>query len=303
MIDYVELHLHSHFSLLDGLSTADEYCKRAKEIGIDTLAITDHSTCAGHRDFLKACTNNGIKGLLGVELHFAADRFDRRDKAKRQEGEDSELYYHLIAIAKNDNGLKNLYEMERKAWTESFYYKPLVDLQLLSEHSEDLIITSACVSGPVARNLMNNKYDYAVEWLHKFKDIFGDDFYMELQSHNHDISPFLNHRLLAVADKYNVKSLTTRDCHHADPKDLWLQEALLIMNTNPKKNDDVDFSVMADMELMEKFNYLYPGRKMTFQNAEVCLQPAEYTHQQFLDQGIDRLDLFTNTREVADKIG
>ena len=302
-IDYCELHLHSQYSILDGLPTFEEYCARAHEIGIDTLAITDHSTSAGHRGFLKACIENKLKAILGVELHFAPDRFDKRSKAKRQDGEDSELYYHLIALAKNDNGLKNLYAMEQRAWMEGYYSKPRVDFELLQEYHDDIIITSACVSGPIARNIINGKEDYALDWLHKFKDLFKDDFYIELQDHNEAISPGLNHKLIDYADKNQVKMVATSDCHHASPEDLWLQEALLILNTNPKKNPDYNLSEMDKMEIMEKFDYLYPNRTMTFATADVHLSNAEEKAIRYQKQGIDRTDIFTNTREVAEKIG
>ncbi len=303
MIDYCELHLHTDKSILDGVSTAAEYCKRAHEIGIDTLACTDHSTSAGHREFYKTCTANNIKAILGAELHFAPDRFDKRSKAKRQDGEDSELYYHLIALAKNDNGLKNLYAMEQKAWTEGFYSKPRVDFELLERYHDDIIITSACVSGPISRNIINGKEDYALEWMHKFKDLFADDFYIELQDHNEAISPGLNHKLMDMADSNGVKMVATSDCHHASPEDLWLQEAFLILNTSPKKNTGADLTSMDKMNLLEKFNYLYPDRTMTFEHADVHLSNADEKFVRFEQQGITRTDIFTNTREVADKIG
>lgn len=302
-IPYAELHLHTSYSILDGLSTSEEYCRRAKEIGIDTLACTDHSTCAGHRDFYKTCSAHGIKAILGTELHFAPDRFDKRSKAKRQDGEDSELYYHLIALAKNDNGLKNLYAMEQKAWTEGFYSKPRVDFELLEQYHEDIIITSACVSGPLARNIINEKEDYALEWLHKFKDVFKDDFYIELQDHNEAISKGVNFKLMDMADSNDVKMVATSDCHHASPEDLWLQEAFLILNTNPKKNNDVDLTKVQKMEFLEKMNYLYPDRTMTFEHADVHLSNADEKKLRFEATGIYRTDIFTNTREVADKIG
>ena len=302
-LDYAELHLHTQYSIMDGLSTAEEYCLRAKDLGIEILADTDHSTSAGHRDFLKACMKHNIKAILGVEAHFAIDRFDRRSKAKRQDGEDSELYYHMILLAKNDNGLRNIYKMQEAAWNESFYNKPLIGTDLLQQYHEDVIITSACVSGPIARNIINGKEDYALEFLHEFKDIFQDDFYIELQDHNEGISPGLNHKLLKMADENGVKSIASRDCHHASPEDLWLQEALLILNTSPKKDPDAKISDVADEGFIEKLNHLYPDRKMTFEKAEVCLMSPEYTYQKFVDQGIDRKDLFSNTIEVADKIG
>lgn len=302
-IDYAELHMHTDFSLLDGTATSRQYCSRASELGIGSLAITDHSTSAGHRNHLKVCDEFNIKAILGCEIHFTEDRFDKRSKAKRQDGEETELYYHMIVLAKNDNGLKNLYAMERAAWLEGFYSKPRVDFELLEKYHEDLIITTACVSGPISRNIINEKEETALKWLYRLKDVFQDDLYMELQDHNEAIAPGLNKKLIEMADREKVKIIATRDCHHADPDKLWLQEAALILNTKPKVRKDFDRSKMAQMELLEKFNYLYPERKMTFETAEVHLASAEFTNQKFLDQNIDRPDLFSNTLEIADKIG
>ena len=307
-LDYAELHLHTQFSIMDGLSTADEYCRRAHEIGIDTLACTDHSTAAGHREFLKACTEHNINAILGVEAHLAGGmdkeaRFERKSKAKRQDGEDSELYYHMILLAKNDNGLKNIYKMEEAAWNESFYNKPLIGLDLLEQYHEDVIMTTACVSGPIGRNIMNGKEDYALQWLHKLKDIFHDDMYVELQEHNDGIHKGLNHQLIKMADENNIKLVATSDCHHASPDDLWLQEALLILNTNPKKNPEPVMSKTTKMDFLEKMNYLYPERKMTFEHADVHLSNADEKRVRYEAQGITRTDIYTNTLEVADKVG
>ncbi|ASZ74915.1 DNA polymerase III alpha subunit [Rhodococcus phage Trina] len=303
-MEYTELHLHTQYSILDGLSTPREYCERAKELGIENLAITDHSTMTGHIDMLKACIEFNIKAILGVEAHYSAStdgRFDRRSKAKRQEGED--MYNHLILLAKNENGLKNLHKIEESAWTEGFYGKPRCDWELLDQFGDDLIITSACVSGLIARNLINDREDEALMWLNKFKDRFGEDFYVEIQEHNEQISKNLNHRLLDIADNNNVKTIITSDCHFHSPEVRWIEEALLILNTNPKKNPDADLSKARKMDLMDRFNYLYPERQMTFEHIDVYLQSAETLHQKMQKQGIDRTDIFSNTMEIASKIG
>ena len=304
MIDYAELHCHHQFSVLDGASTAEEYCIRAKEVGIEALAITDHSTLAGHREHFDACVKHDIKCILGVELHVATgSRLEKIAKSKRQEGEDNENYYHLVALAKNDNGLKNLYEMERLAWTEGFYGKPQVDMELLDRYGDDIIITSACVSGPISRNLIKGEEDRAKQWFNNLHERFQDDFYIELQDHNEGIAPGLNKQLIQMADDNNVKIVATRDCHHADPKNLWLQEAILILNTDPKKNKDIQPDKKRTGSFLDVYNHIFPDRKMTFEKAEVCLMAAEYTNKKFLEQGIERPDLFSNTLEVADKIG
>lgn len=290
--------------MLDGLSTAEEYCVRAKEVGIDTLAITDHSTLAGHREHYNACVKHDIKCILGVELHLSVgSRHDKVAKSKRQEGEDNESYYHLVALAKNNNGLKNLHEMERLAWTEGFYGKPQVDMELLDQFGDDIIITSACVSGPISRNLIKGETERAMDWVNNLHDRFKDDFYIELQDHNEGIAPGLNKQLIEVADKSNIGIVATRDCHHADPRSLWLQEALLILNTKPKKNPDIRPDKKTTGSFLDVFNHLYPDRVMSFETAEVCLMSAEYTNKKFVEQGIERPDMFSNTIEIASKIG
>lgn len=209
----------------------------------------------------------------------------------------------MVALAKNDNGLKNLHEMERLAWTEGFYGKPQVDMELLDQFGDDIIISSACVSGPIARNLMKEENDRAMEWFNNLHDRFKDDFYIELQDHNEGIHPGLNKQLIEIADRHDVPIIATRDCHHADPRKLWLQEAILILNTSPKKNPTIEDEKRRTGSFLDVFNHLYPDRKMTFEHAEVCLMSADYTNKKFLEQGIERPDMFSNTLEVADKIG
>lgn len=304
MIEYAELHCHHQYSVLDGASTADEYCKRAKEVGIESLAITDHSTLAGHREHLDACIEHDIKCILGVELHVSVgSRFDKIAKSKRDEGEDNENYYHLVALAKNNNGLKNLNEMERLAWTEGFYGKPQVDMELLDKYGDDIIITSACVSGPIARNLIKEDEDRAMEWFNNLHGRFKEDFYVEVQDHNEGIAPGVNKKLIDIADNNGVKIVATRDCHHAHPKQLWLQEAVLILSTKPKKNPTIQDEKKRAGTFLDVYNHIYPDRKMTFEKAEVCLMSADYTNKKFLEQGIERPDMFSNTIEIAEKIG
>ena len=301
-IEYAEIHLHTERSVLDGFSTPKEYCKRANELGIKELAITDHSTMAGHDDMLDACEEHGIKAILGVEAHISpTDRFDKQSKAKRQDGEDS--YNHIILLAKNDNGLLNLHKIEEAAWSEGFYGKPRCDFELLDMYGDDLIITSACVSGLIARNIMNGKPERAEDWIAQFKDRFGDDFYVEVQEHNEQIQAGLNHKLLELADRFEVKSIITSDCHFHSEEVRWIEEAMLILNTNPKKNPDIDMSKLEKMEIMEKFNYLYPERQMSFEHIDVYLQSGQTLHDKMVAQGITRTDIFSNTIEIAAKVG
>lgn len=302
-MDFFDMHCHSFYSPMDGLDSPDTLVKRGKEIGLAGLSITDHGVCSSHREMLKAGIENDFKIALGLEGYFSGsdDRFDRRSKAKRQDGDS--VYNHIIIIAKNDNGLKNLYAMQEKAYMESFYQKSIIDFELLSEYGDDLIISSACVSGLIARNLINDNEEKAIYWARRFKDRFEGDFYIELQSHNDDISAGLNQKLLDLADTQGIKSIISTDTHFANPEDKWIEDALLILNTNPKKNPEFDYTKMEKMSIMEKYNYIYPDRQMTFEKINVFLQNYETLNEEMLRRGYNRPDLFSNTIEVADKIG
>lgn len=285
---------------MDGYSTIAEYMVRAKEIGMPALAITDHGTTAGWREFQRQTKETGIKPILGVEAYFSpTDRFDRRAKKNREEADS--IYNHLIVLAKNDEGAKNLQAGNRVAWNEGFYLKPRWDLDLFKEHSEGLIVTSGCLNGPIAQALNRETPDWklAYNWIKSFKDIFDDDFYIEVQTHN----PLeVNQRLLTLADMYDVKPIITCDCHHASPEDKVMQEIFLILSTHPKMNKEADLSKAQKLDLMERFDYLYPDRKMTFKNFDLYLQSYQEKSRAMIEQGFDQVDIFNNTLEVADKI-
>ncbi len=305
-LPYFECHCHSNNSLLDGLDTPWDLVKRAKEIGLEGLTITDHGTLSAHREMLKAGIEQDFKIALGLEAYFSGtdDRFDRRAKNKRAEGED--VYNHLIIIAKNDKGLRNLQTMQSKAWTESYYNKPMIDFNLLSEYGDELIVTSACVSGLVSRALINGDQEKAEGWATRFKDRFAGDFYIEIQEHNNDIMPEsagLNEKLLDVADRLDIKPIMTCDAHFAREEDRWIEDALLILNTGVKKDPGADLSKANKMDFLDRYNYLYPGRTMSFQDIDVYLQNGQTLHDKMVKRGIDRTDIYTNTVEILEKIG
>lgn len=290
------------FSPLDGLDSPNTMVKQAKDIGLSGLTITDHGVCSSHREILKAGIEHDFKIALGLEGYFSGsdDRFDRRSKAKRQDGDS--VYNHIIIIAKNDNGLRNLYAMQEKAYMESFYQKSIIDFELLSEYGEDLIISSACVSGLIARNLINDNEEKAIEWARRFKDRFQEDFYIELQVHNNDISPGLNEKLLKVADDNGIKAIVTTDTHFAKEEDKWIEDALLILSTKPKANPNFEYSKMEKMNIFEKYDYMYPERTMTFEKIDLFLQNHETLSQKMEATGIYRKDIFSNTLEIEAKI-
>jgi DNA polymerase-3 subunit alpha len=298
-MNYVELHLHDHYSALDGLNTPAEYMKRAKEIGMTHLAQTNHGTLAGHREFQKAAKEAGIVPILGVEGYISeTDRFDRRAKAKRQDG--TNIYNHIILLAQNEKGLANLNAMNELAWTEGFYHKPRIDYELLKEYSEGLIITSGCLSGLIAKAIERDDMQAAINHAKKLSAIAPGRFYIEVQGHN---PVALNEKLLQIADRLDIPAVATSDCHYARKEDLWIEEALLILSTKPKRNNAFDYSKVEKMDMLDRYNHLYPDRQMTFQKFDIFLHSAAEHLDAFRQQGIDRTDIIENTVKVAETIG
>lgn len=296
---YTELHLHDHYSTLDGLNTPAEYMTRAKELGMTHLAQTNHGTLGGHREFQKAAKDAGIIPILGVEAYFSATgRHDRRSKAKRTDG--TAAYNHLIILAEDERGLQSLNRLNEIAWTEGFYNKPRIDIEVLEEYNEGLIILSGCMGSVISKALEAGDLDTAMQWSHKFKSIFGDRFFMEVQAHN---PVDLNKGLLHIADAMGIKPVVTSDCHYANPEDLWIEEAMLILSTNPKANMKADLAKSQKMDILERFNYLYPDRTMTFEKIEIYLRSAQDHLNGLAKQGIDRTDVVDNTGLIAERIG
>lgn len=299
---YTELHLHSYYSLLDGLNSPEEYVKRAAELGMSHLAITDHGVLSGHRELQKHCKDAGIVPILGCEMYISpTDRFDRRAVAKRDDNTDN--YNHLIVLAQNKTGLDNLNRLSEIAWTEGFYSKPRIDMQVLEEYNEGLIVLSGCRGGLIAKALEKEMPALADSLTAEFKGIFDDRFFMELQQHN----PYeMNAGMLELARKYDVRPVLTSDCHYSLREDLWIEQAMLIISSKPTRNKDFDFSKSAKMDMLERFNYAYPGRQMNFEDFDLFLHDAE-DHLSGQMAGTFGLDLveecLDNTMVVANMIG
>lgn len=298
-IQPVELHLHDHYSSMDGTNTAAEYMVRAKELGMTHLAQTNHGTLGGHREFQQAAMDAGIVPILGVEAYISpTDRFDKRSKASRSDG--TNAYNHLIILAQDETGLQTLNRINRVAWTEGFYSKPRIDMEVLENDNEGLIVLSGCLNGLICKAIEAGDLEEAMRIADRFKGILGDRFFIEVQGHN---PKSMNEALFKIADEKGILPVVTSDCHYARKEDLWIQEAMLILSTNPKKNKDAELSKSQKMEMLERFNYLYPDRKMTFEKIEIYLHSAEEHRAAFKAQGFDREDIITNTHVVADMVG
>lgn len=304
--NFASLHVHTQHSPMDSIASSEDYLKRGIELGYAAVANTDHGKTSNHRAHQKAFAGSGIKPILGVETYFSVtDRFDKRAKAKRSDG--TSVYNHLIVLAMNENGLKNLNRLNEIAWNEGFYSKPRIDKEVLERHGEDLIVTSACMSGPVAQALLNDEEDRAYSRAQWFKDIFGDRFYIEVMTEN---DPELNKSLLLLADTLGIAPVLTEDTHFVWPEELWIEDAFLIASTKPKqiKGRSINDAVIKNASMVEKYNYLYGDPKdedvnrMTFQNFNLYMAGREFREKEMADQGIVRSDIFDNTVAIADRI-
>lgn len=271
---------------------------RAKELDMTHMAITDHGTLLGHREFQREAKAAGIVPILGVEAYISpTDRFDRRAKNKRTDG--TNVYNHLIVLAQGETGLKTLNSLNEKAWTEGFYNKPRIDMELLEDNNEGLIVLSGCLNSMLCKAIEAGNFDEAERIALDFKRILGDRFYIEVQAHN---PKSMNAALFEIADKNGIKPVVTSDCHYARKEDLWIEEAMLILSTNPKFNRDFDFNKSQKMDMLERFNYLYPDRTMSFEQIEIYLKSAQEQLDAFRHNGFEREDIVKNTEEIAARI-
>jgi DNA polymerase-3 subunit alpha len=282
---------------MDGLNSPAELVKAAKDAGQTALAITDHGTLSSHREMQIACKDQGIKPILGVEAYISpTDRFDRSSKTDKS----IQAYNHIILLAKNKKGLENINILQELAWNEGFYHKPRIDREVLKEYAEGIIVLSGCLNGLISKCIEKNEFSEAKIILKDFKKTFGDDFYIEVQSHN---PKEINDGLLSLADELKIKAVATGDAHFAKEEDRILEEAMLILSTSPKADKEADFEMSRQMkDMLDRFNYLYPDRKISFVDYNLFIQTRAEIEEDFKKAGIDRTDIYTNTMEIADKI-
>lgn len=295
---FVHTHVHTENSLMDGLNHSRELLEVAKAQGQPALAITDHGTLAGHRNFQKEAADLGIKPILGVEAYISpTDRFDRRDVRKRDDN--TQLYNHVILLAKNNEGLRNLRLMNQTAWTEGYYYKPRIDKELLSMHKQGIIVLSGCLNGLIAKAIERDDLDLARAWVEWFAKEFNENFYIEVQAHN---GYGMNSFLLGFADEYGIPVVATSDAHFSRPEERETEEALLIIATNPPLNREASFEQARGMDEMAKFDYLYPNRPISFTDLNLYIASRDELVTDFKEVGVDRSDIFDNTLLIADAV-
>jgi len=297
-MSFTHLHVHSYYSLMDGLNSPKELCQAAIDAGQTSIAITDHGTLSSHREMQIAAKELGIKPILGVEAYISpTDRFDRSSATDKS----IQAYNHIILLAKNKNGLKNINSLQEIAWNEGFYHKPRIDMEILKEYAKDIIVLSGCLNGLISKCIEKEEFEEAENMLKDFKKTFGEDFYIEVQSHN---PKEINSKLLELADKLGIKPVATGDAHYAKGEDKTLEEAMLILSTSPKSDKESDFEVSRGMgDVLDRLNYLYPDRRISFQDYNLFIQTREEIESDFNKCDIKRVDIYENTMEIAEKIG
>jgi DNA polymerase-3 subunit alpha len=299
-MSYVGLHVHTHYSLFDGIATPEEYIDRAVELGMPAIAITDHGTLSGHRELHRIAKAKGIKPILGVEGYMCQDRFDTRDKSER-DGDLDLVYNHIVLLAKNQIGLENLNKISEISWTEGYFKKPRFDFEILEKYSEGIIVTSACPSSVLVKALENDEFAVAKKYIEWFKRVFNDDYYIEVMPHNPEQ---INKQLIALADEFGIKVVVTPDCHHSSTDQKEIQEFKLLLNTHVKIDKEHTFEKSKKKEnMMERLDYLYgEDRQITFNKFDIHLLSYEEMKTAMEAQGIDRPDIYSNTLEVASKV-
>ena len=209
MSKFVHLHIHSEFSLLDGANRVKEIPVIAKELGMDSIAITDHGVMFGVIDFYKACKANGIKPIIGCEMYVAPR--SRKDKDPNIDSK----YNHLILLAKDMQGYKNLSKLVSLSFIEGYYYKPRIDKELLEKYHEGLICLSACLAGEVPQAIQKNDMEEAKRACLWFKNLFGEDYYLEIQNNGIREQTFVNQKLIELSRQLDIPLVATNDAHYS----------------------------------------------------------------------------------------
>ena len=285
---------------MDGVATPEEYVNRAVELGMPALAITDHGTLSGHRELHRIAKAKGIKPILGVEGYMTTDMADKRAKADRTDPLDQN-YHHIVLLAKNQVGLDNLNKINEIAWTEGFFSKPRFDFDTLKKYKEGLIVTSACLSGWVAKAVELGELAVAKKYIQWFADEFGDDYYVEIMPHN---PPEVNKTICDIADSLNVKLVVTPDCHHSNEDQKVIQEMMLILNTHAKLQKDATYDKSKKhKDMMDRLDYLYGAdRQMSFRSFDIHLLSFDEMKSAMESHGITRTDIYDHTIEIANKV-
>lgn len=276
---FTHLHVHTEYSLLDGSCKIKELVSRAKELGMDSMAITDHGVMYGVIDFYRAAREAGIKPIIGCEVYVTSgSRFDRETAG----GEDR--YYHLVLLAENNQGYQNLMKIVSKGFVDGFYYKPRVDYEILKEYSEGIIALSACLAGEVQRHVSRGLYEKGMEAALRYQDIFGKgNFFLELQDHGIPAQSTVNQSLLRMSHETGIELVATNDIHYTYAEDATPHDILLCIQTGKKVADENrmryeggQYYCKTEEEMRKLFSYAEEAIDNTHRIAERCNVEIEF---------------------------
>lgn len=274
-MSFTHLHVHTEYSLLDGAARISELVERVKELNMDSVAITDHGNMYGVIEFYKKCTAAGIKPIIGMEAYVAPKTIS--DKTGMRENA------HLILLCKNEKGYKNLIKLSSIAFVDGFYYRPRIDYDLLEKHSEGLICLSACLAGDIPSYLLLNQYDEAKALALRLKNIFGEDFYIELQNHGIPEQLVVLPRLNKLAEELGIKTVATNDVHYVKKEDAEAQDVLLCVQTgrfvdeeNRMRMQTEEFFVKSEAEMLERMHGYEQAVHNTAEVAAKCDLKIEF---------------------------
>jgi len=269
--DFVHLHLHTEYSLLDGACRIDKLMEKIKSLGQTAVAITDHGVMYGCVDFYKQAKKYGIKPIIGCEVYIAP-----RSRFEKSHVMGSGAYYHLVLLCKNEIGYKNLIKLVSLSNTEGFYIKPRIDHDLLEQYHDGLICLSACLAGELPQMLLQTDYETALQCAVYYKKLFGDDYYIEIQDHGIDEQHTVLPDLLRIAGEVGVKVVATNDCHYLEKEDSKMQHALICVQTNNTIDSTVlefetdEFYVKSTEEMSDNFAFFPSAVTNTAEVAEKC---------------------------------
>lgn len=256
MAKLIPLHIHTEYSLLDGMIRVPDLVNYAKDNDLPAIAITDHGVMYSAVEFYELAKHKGINPLIGCEFYVHDGDIHVKDNSHNP-------LYHLILIAKNDKGYKNLIKLVSTAWCEGFYYKPRINFELLQKYHEGLICASACLGGEVLQHLLAGEKDKAKETALRYKELFGDDYYIELQDHGLEDQKKTNPDLIRLAKEVDIKMIITNDSHYLRKEDADAQDTLLCLQTNANKDDEKRFSfpnnefyVKSTEEMRKAFSWM-----------------------------------------------
>ena len=277
MADFVHLHVHSEYSLLDGMSRIKDLPVRAKELGMKAIALTDHGVMYGAVDFYKECKKNDIKPIIGCEVYVAP-----RSRFEKEAGRDSG-YNHLILLAKNKEGYQNLSKLVSLSFVEGFYYKPRIDLEILEKYSEGLICLSACLAGSLSQALIQDDMQKAEEIALWHKRVFKDDYYIEIQHNRLRQQIMINQKLIQLARKLDIPLVATNDAHYLKKEDSYFHEVLLCIQTGKRMSDEdrmrfetQEFYIKSPEEMADYFSEFPDAIENTVKIAEKCNYDFEF---------------------------